>query len=389
MLAKKKMHQSEWREMKTHITFTMELTHAKILVLSVKEEIQQIFSFLPIELVLHFEHRSMSRSRLNHPSSLHAISQTIWSCHPVIGFSPGFSPVSRPPRMNTISRISWSAPRTRQTLKIPPNPQIPMNKPLSLRWLSRFVPQQQHPAQAHVHPPWNDTNEIMPRHRAACSPLLRWLSVYRIIDGSGSMVACVIPNILDWVCFLPWANYSWFEHLSRGIPRHLWTIFISSNPTTTWVTEPRRNKTIQYLFSLSLSFPCLELIGCVDTRSILILRLIITLICLAIFSSTIGFLLDALGPMRFGLKFMRRHAFWHILSGDFDGARLVHQLVSLQFCCVQSSLVCVSGHRSWSTKSKIATVRKSAKKWKFNSMSLIILWSSPVVFPCSPRPVPC
>lgn len=58
----------------------------------------------------------------------------------------------------------------------------------------------------------------------------------------------------------------------------------------------------------------MELVGCVDTRSILILRLIITLICLAIFSSTIGFLLDALGPMKFGLKFMRRHAFWHILS---------------------------------------------------------------------------
>lgn len=58
----------------------------------------------------------------------------------------------------------------------------------------------------------------------------------------------------------------------------------------------------------------MELNGCVDTRSILILRLIITLVCLAIFSSTIGFLLDALGPMRFGLKFMRRHAFWHILS---------------------------------------------------------------------------
>ncbi|CAF0744566.1 unnamed protein product [Rotaria sordida] len=58
----------------------------------------------------------------------------------------------------------------------------------------------------------------------------------------------------------------------------------------------------------------MELIGCVDTRSILILRLMITLICLAIFSSTIGFLLDALGPMKFGLKFMRRHAFWHILS---------------------------------------------------------------------------
>lgn len=59
-----------------------------------------------------------------------------------------------------------------------------------------------------------------------------------------------------------------------------------------------------------------ELTGCVDTRSILILRLIITLICLAIFSSTIGFLLDALGPMKYGLKFMRRHAFWHILSGS-------------------------------------------------------------------------
>ncbi|CAF1370385.1 unnamed protein product [Rotaria magnacalcarata] len=58
----------------------------------------------------------------------------------------------------------------------------------------------------------------------------------------------------------------------------------------------------------------MELIGCVDTRSILILRLMITLICLAILSSTIGFLLDALGPMKFGLKFMRRHAFWHILS---------------------------------------------------------------------------
>jgi hypothetical protein len=56
----------------------------------------------------------------------------------------------------------------------------------------------------------------------------------------------------------------------------------------------------------------------VDTRSILILRLIITLICLAIFSSTIGFLLDALGPMKFGLKFMRRHAFWHILSGSIN-----------------------------------------------------------------------
>ena len=65
----------------------------------------------------------------------------------------------------------------------------------------------------------------------------------------------------------------------------------------------------------------LELNGCVDTRSILLLRLIITLVCLAIFSSTIGFLLDALGPMRFGLKFMRRHAFWHILSGSTDEKR--------------------------------------------------------------------
>ncbi|CAF0767892.1 unnamed protein product [Didymodactylos carnosus] len=38
----------------------------------------------------------------------------------------------------------------------------------------------------------------------------------------------------------------------------------------------------------------LDLVGCVDTRSILVLRLIITLICLSIFCSTIGFLLDAL-----------------------------------------------------------------------------------------------
>ncbi|CAF0804111.1 unnamed protein product [Adineta ricciae] len=58
----------------------------------------------------------------------------------------------------------------------------------------------------------------------------------------------------------------------------------------------------------------MELTGCIDTHSILILRLMITFICLAIVSSTIGFLLDALGPMRYGLKFMRRHAFWHILS---------------------------------------------------------------------------
>jgi hypothetical protein len=57
-----------------------------------------------------------------------------------------------------------------------------------------------------------------------------------------------------------------------------------------------------------------KLIGCVDTRSILILRLMITLICLVIISSTIGFLLDALGPMRYGFKCMRRYAFWHVLS---------------------------------------------------------------------------
>jgi len=57
-----------------------------------------------------------------------------------------------------------------------------------------------------------------------------------------------------------------------------------------------------------------ELIGCVDTHSILILRLMITLICLVIVSSTVGFLLDAIGPMRYGIKFMRRYAFWHILS---------------------------------------------------------------------------
>lgn len=62
-----------------------------------------------------------------------------------------------------------------------------------------------------------------------------------------------------------------------------------------------------------------------DTRSILILRLIITLICLAIFSSTIGFLLDALGPMKFGLKFMRRHAFWHILSGLYLTKTIKHR----------------------------------------------------------------
>ncbi|CAF0924586.1 unnamed protein product [Adineta steineri] len=58
----------------------------------------------------------------------------------------------------------------------------------------------------------------------------------------------------------------------------------------------------------------IELIGCVDTHSILILRLMITFICLAIVLSTIGFLLDVLGPIRYGLKFIRRHAFLHILS---------------------------------------------------------------------------
>jgi hypothetical protein len=42
----------------------------------------------------------------------------------------------------------------------------------------------------------------------------------------------------------------------------------------------------------------------------------ITLISLVIVSSTIGFLLDAIGPMKYGLKFMRRYAFWHILSGS-------------------------------------------------------------------------
>ena len=62
-------------------------------------------------------------------------------------------------------------------------------------------------------------------------------------------------------------------------------------------------------------FSSLELIGCVNTHSILILRFMITLICLIILSSTIGFLLDAFGPMRYGLKLLRRYAFWHILSG--------------------------------------------------------------------------
>lgn len=63
----------------------------------------------------------------------------------------------------------------------------------------------------------------------------------------------------------------------------------------------------------------LELIGCVNTQSILILRFMITLICLIILSSTIGFLLDAFGPMKYGLTCLRRYAFWHILSGRFEG----------------------------------------------------------------------
>ncbi|CAF0860608.1 unnamed protein product [Rotaria sp. Silwood1] len=58
----------------------------------------------------------------------------------------------------------------------------------------------------------------------------------------------------------------------------------------------------------------MALIGCIDRRSLITLRLMITFICLAIISSTIGFLLDALGPMKYSLKFMRRHAFWYILS---------------------------------------------------------------------------
>jgi hypothetical protein len=94
-----------------------------------------------------------------------------------------------------------------------------------------------------------------------------------------------------------------------------------------WVNLIESNKKrFHFLFSI-------ELIGCVDTRSILILRLIITLICLAIVSSTIGFLLDALGPMRYGLKFMRRHAFWHILSGKIDRLNFSDNSFALVFLC--------------------------------------------------------
>jgi hypothetical protein len=87
-----------------------------------------------------------------------------------------------------------------------------------------------------------------------------------------------------------------------------------------------------------------ELIGCVDTHSILILRLMITLICLIIISSTIGFLLDALGPMKYGIKFMRRYAFWHILSGKI--VRLILNFNSVYFsfslyCCHWSLFLCL------------------------------------------------
>lgn len=58
----------------------------------------------------------------------------------------------------------------------------------------------------------------------------------------------------------------------------------------------------------------IELTGCIDTRALLILRIMITLICLAIISSTIGFVLDALGAMKYSFRCMRRYAFWHILS---------------------------------------------------------------------------
>ncbi|CAF4820267.1 unnamed protein product, partial [Rotaria socialis] len=67
------------------------------------------------------------------------------------------------------------------------------------------------------------------------------------------------------------------------------------------------------------------LTGCVDTRSLLILRLMITLICLAVVSSTIGFILDALGAMKYSFKFMRRYAFWYILSGRI-------KLIELTYC---------------------------------------------------------
>jgi hypothetical protein len=62
----------------------------------------------------------------------------------------------------------------------------------------------------------------------------------------------------------------------------------------------------------------------------------ITLICLVIISSTIGFLLDALGPMRYGFKCMRRYAFWHILSGKTK--RLIR--ISNFLCCSLSVYTC-------------------------------------------------
>lgn len=105
------------------------------------------------------------------------------------------------------------------------------------------------------------------------------------------MVECVIQNILVLVCFFAVGK-----------------LYVIRVPVA-WDQNLPMNEIYQFKPN-----DYMELIGCVDTRSILLLRLIITLVCLAIFSSTIGFLLDALGPMRFGLKFMRRHAFWHILS---------------------------------------------------------------------------
>ncbi|CAF0821885.1 unnamed protein product [Adineta ricciae] len=93
------------------------------------------------------------------------------------------------------------------------------------------------------------------------------------------------------------SDYRWF-----------WLLFVLRAPIP-WDPSAPMNDIYQFKPN-----DYMELTGCIDTHSILILRLMITFICLAIVSSTIGFLLDALGPMRYGLKFMRRHAFWHILS---------------------------------------------------------------------------
>ncbi|CAF4475210.1 unnamed protein product [Rotaria magnacalcarata] len=121
-------------------------------------------------------------------------------------------------------------------------------------------------------------------------------------------IATLVVSLFDYRWFWVKGGLCNFKYIGLNMFFALGKLFVVRAPVP-WDSSAPMNEIYQFKPNNNI-----ELTGCVDTRSLLILRLMITLICLAVVSSTIGFILDVFGAMKYSFKFMRRYAFWYILS---------------------------------------------------------------------------